>query len=273
MIHISNHLYISSAVFQFGNPIIGYQSILTTENVSADSDPDATPVVNLVNEQTHQYWESESLSTQYIYFENTGLDPIDYIAIARHNFGSGQITYQLQATVGNSPEAWIDITDDFIPENDNAIIHFFNESMHPRYRLKLVPYGGSPSYEPRIAHIKLGQVLVLPQSIYVGHSPVTLNRKTDIVTNTSENGQFLGRVQKRQYLTTSVDMTHIEPGYYREYIDPFAEHAITGAFFFAWRPAQYPEEVGYGWTGGDISPENQMPNGMMQFSFSMKAVS
>lgn len=273
MIHISNHLYLSNAAVQFGNPIIGYQSILTIDNVSADSNPEDAPVDNLVNEQTHQYWESDSLLTQYIYFENTVLDPIDYIGIARHNFGSGQISYKLQATDGSSPEVWFDITDDAIPENDRAIIHFFNENPYPRYRLKMVPYAGSPSYEPRIAHIKLGQVLVLPQSIYVGHAPITLNRKSERINNNSENGQYLGVVQKRRYLMTSVDMKHIEPDYYRNYIDAFAEHAETGAFFFSWRPVDYPTEVGFGWTGGDVSPENQMPNGMMQFSFNMKAVS
>lgn len=272
MIHISSHLYITSQTVEYGNPIIGYQSILTIDNVTADSDPDATPVVNLVNEQTHQYWESESLDEQFIYFENTGLDPIDYIGIARHNLGSGNIAYQLQASDGNSPESWTDITSLFNAADDKAIIHFFNEVEYPTFRLRLIPYAGSPSFEPRIAHIKLGQALVLPQTIYVGHSPVTLNRRTDIITNTSENGQFLGRVQKRQYLETSVDMTHITPSFYRDSIDPFVEHAITGAFFFAWRPVQYPTEVGFGWTGGDISPSNQMSNGMMQFSFNMKAV-
>lgn len=270
MIHISNNLYLSTLSTR-GNPIIGYQSILTIDNVSADSSPDATPIVNLVNEQTNQYWESESTSEQYIYFTNTDLDPIDYIGIARHNFGSGQIEYQLQATDDNSPEVWVNLTSSFIPENDNAIIHFFGQVNYPSLRLRLEPIG-PPYEEPRIAHIKLGQALVLPQSIYVGHSPITLNRRSETITNTSENGQFLGRVQKRRYLETSVSMTHILPAFYRASVDPFAEHAETGAFFFAWRPDQYPTEVGFGWTGGDISPENQMPNGMMQFSFNMQAV-
>jgi hypothetical protein len=269
MIHISNNLYLSSQQAELGNPILGYQSIITIETVSADSDPDATPVVNLANEQTHQYWESDSTDEQYLYFENTDLDPVDYIGIARHNFGTGQVAYQLQASDGDSPETWVDITIDRIPANDRAIMLFFDENSYPRYRLRLSP----ASTEPRIAHVKLGQALVLPQSIYVGHRPVTLNRKTDIVNNTSENGQFLGRIQKRQYLMTSVNMTHIEPDFYRTYVDPFVEHAIGGAFFFAWRPLQYPNEIGYGWTDGDIGPENQMPNGMMQFSFSMTAVS
>lgn len=269
MIHISNHLYLSGNQFVFGNPVLGYQSIIDISNTSADSDPAATPVVNLVNEQTHQYWESDSTDEQYIYFENTAAAPIDYIGIARHNFGSEQIQYQLQWSAGSSPETWFDVINSFLPSNDSSILHFFNELDAARFRLRMDP----SSTAPRIAHIKLGQALVLPQSIYVGHSPVTLNRKTDVVTNNSENGQYLGRVVKRQHLETSVDMTHIQPDFYRTYVDPFVDHAITGAFFFAWRPVQYPTEVGYGWTGGDISPTNQMANGMMQFGFNIKAVS
>lgn len=268
MIHVSNNLYLSSQPSLVGNPIIGYQSVLTINTVSADSDPVDTPVVNLVNEQTNQYWESDTTDEQYIYFENTGLERIDYIGIARHNFGSTQITHQLQASTGESPEVWLDVTSDSIPGDDGAIILFFDQADYLRYRLRMIP-GDTP---PRIAHIKLGQALVLPQSIYVGHRPITLNRKAEVINNTSENGQFLGRIEKRRYLSTAVEMTHITPAFYRSDVDPFAEHAITGAFFFAWRPVQYPTEVGFGWTDGDVSPENQMPNGMMQFGFSMTAV-
>ncbi len=525
MIQISNSLYLSVVQAIYGNPIIGYQSFLDINNVLADFSPDETPDINLVNEHTHQFWESDSTDEQNLYFYNDDLADVDYIGIARHNFGSGNISYQLQgnpdrpwtigdaafaeeynipfgsggacvhfkpdgtrmfvgessnpaihqftlstpwdvstASVlssyyfnGDSPatfngfwikpdgtklyavaadeglilqytiatpwdvttatydsvffntalgsnrniffrpdglklyittdsagqsqpdrvrqytlsvawnvstavydsifldvasqstgpfgcffhpsgrffyitdqnggqieeyvvstpwdlntashntsftvsaqegaprsvffhpdgikfyivgsssgdvhqydiaDEWFDITEDAIPENDGAIIHYFSNTNYSQYRIKLIP----DETPPQVAHIKLGAALVLPQSIYVGHSPITLNRRTEIVTNTSENGQFLGRIEKRRYLQTAVDMAHIEPDFYRDYIDPFVEHAETGAFFFAWRPAGYPKEVGYGWTGGDITPENQMPNGMMQFSFNMKAV-
>jgi hypothetical protein len=268
MIHISNNLYLSDQQSLLGNPIIGYQSILTIDNVSADSDPEETPVINLVNEQTNQFWESGSTDEQYIYFENTGLDQIDYIGIVRHNFGTGQVVYQLQATTADSPEVWIDITQDNLPGDDNAIFHFFDEVDYARLRLRMLPTDTAPM----IAHIKLGLALTLPQSIYVGHRPVTLSRKTDVVNLTSENGQFLGRIVKRQYLKTSFDMTHILPDFYRESVDPFVEHSTTGAFFFAWRPVQYPREVGFGWADVDISPENQMSNGMMQFGVSMTAI-
>jgi hypothetical protein len=525
MINISNSLYLSVQQAIYGNPIIGYQSILEINNVLADSSPDETPDINLVNEHTHQFWESDSTDEQNFYFFNDDLADVDYIGIARHNFGTGNISYQLQGnidrpwnladavfadeynnglgrnavyikpdglrifvaesidntiiqynlstawdvstasasagffdfslqtgspaslqgvwfkpdgskmygvsqtdgiiyqytlptpwdvttavydsvsfstglnsnrnmfirpdglkmylstdsagatdrvrqytlsvawnistatydsiflstasqeagpfgcffhpsgkffyTIGTGGDSvyqydltapwdlntasygsvsfsvaaqesaprsvffhpdgtsffivgagsgdihqyhiaddWVDITQDAIPENDNAIIRYFDNTNYAQYRLKLIP----DETAPQVAHIKLGAALVLPQSIYVGHSPVTLNRRTDIVTNTSENGQFLGRIEKRRYLQTSVSMTHIEPDFYRDSVDPFVEHAETGTFFFAWRPVGYPKEIGYGWTGGDVAPENQMPNGMMQFSFNMKAV-
>ena len=267
MIHISNNVYLQDAGYD-GNPIIGYQSIVTSSNVEADSSDADFPVVNLANEQTHQYWVSDSTSTQYVYI-NQSSSVVDYVGIARHNFGTGGIAYQLQGSDGSSPEVWSNITTEKTPSNDTAIIEFFDAATYARFRLKLTP----ASTEPQIAHIKLGTALVLQRSIYVGHKPVTLNRRTDVIRNTSENGQFLGIIQKRQYLMTSVDMDLITPAFYRTYVDPFVEHAITGAFFFAWRPVGYPLEVGYGWTDGDISPKNDKPNGMMAFSFNMKAVS
>jgi sugar lactone lactonase YvrE len=169
---------------------------------------------------------------------------------------------------GGETIAWDAITNEIMPADDTAIIHYFDTTSYQYYRLQLVP----DATEPQIAHIKLGVALILPQKIYVGHRPITLNRRTDLVNNTSENGQFLGRIKIRGYLSTQVSMTHIMPDFYRASVDPFVLHAETGAFFFAWRPITYPTEVGYGWIDADISPENQSPNGMMEFSFNMKAV-
>jgi hypothetical protein len=266
MIHISSNLYLSQRAAEAGLPLIGYQSILDISNVSADSSPEATPVVNLVNEQTNQFWISDSLSEQYIYFNNSEFDDIDYIGIAKSNFGTGGIEYQLQYS--EDGDSWEDVFDGLIPENDNAIVHHFDTLSVSFFRLRIDP----DSVEPRIAHIKLGKVLAMPRCIRAPHSAITLSRETDKVNNTSENGAFLGRIIKRRYLQSSYEFKNINPLYYRQYIHPFSTHAQTGAFFIAWKPLTYPTEVAYGWTMDDISFHADNDNGAGTVSFGVKAV-
>jgi hypothetical protein len=273
MIYISDSLYISQ--FQsnpsLGFPLIGYQSILTISNVSADSSPDLTPVINLVNEQTNQFWKSDSLAEQNIYFNNSGSADIDYIGIAKHNFGSGGVEYKLQGTNeidSDGMASWTDITDGYIPENNNAIMHHFTNTQFAIYRLNLIP----DATLPHIAHIKLGKVLTVHRCIKSPHSPITLSRDTQKVNNTSEDGSYLGRIVKRRYLQTKYEFKNIRPLFYRQYVDPFSIHAETGCFFIAWKPMTYPTEVAYGWTNDNISFDADNDNGFGKFEFGMKAI-
>lgn len=266
MIHISNRLYLNEQESLFGNPIIGYQSILNITNVSADSDPIATPVINLVNEQTNQYWISDSTDEQYFYFDNPDAEPINYIGIAKHNFGTAQIEYQLQSSEDAS--AWSDVTGSFMPSNDNAILHFFDEIDPPFFRIRLDP----GDTQPRIAHAKLGQALVMPRCIKAPHTAITLSRDTNIITNTAEDGSYLGRIVTRRYLETQYAFKNVRPDFYREHIYPFSIHAETGTFFIAWKPVTYPTEVAYGWTKDRITFNAENDNGMGTVDFGVKAV-
>lgn len=269
MIEISNNLYLNSSVVDAGNPIIGYQSVLSATTISADYESTTRPTLNLANESTAFFWESTSAAEQFIYFTNAAGAQIDYIGIARHNFGSGGVQYQLQYE--NPADTWNDVFSLRLPADDASIIHHFDALGFTSFRLRLIP----SAQFPRIAHIKLGKLLALQRGIYVGHSPVTLNREPEVINNVSEKGQFLGSVQVREFLSTSVSTDKITPDWYRTYITPFRLHARTGAFFWAWKPIKYPLEVGYGWIpGGKFNVTNESPQGggFVQFSFNMKAI-
>ena len=62
---------------------------------------------------------------------------------------------------------------------------------------------------------------------------------------------------------------HLNPVWYRENFDPFVKAAVTAPFFIAWRPEGYADEVVYGWTQGDITPDNSGPAGFMGVSMSV----
>jgi hypothetical protein len=269
-------IFVSNLYYQDteNHPIIGWHSVLGFGDFSADSELPNRPALNLWNPDTSSVWESDSTDEQFVYMSNSGAVSCDYVGIAKHNFGTGRVTYQIQKSVDNS--TWVDVTAIRLPANDAAIVHYFEPSTNAFWRLRLVPI----STPPVIAHIKLGIALVLQRKIYVGHKPATLTPYVKRITLNSQNGQYLGDVITQRFHKTTVSQENITPDFIREKIVPFINHityarigeSALGAFFFAWRPIDYPLEVVYGWTDDTIHPENQRSNGMMSFSFAMEAV-
>jgi len=121
-----------------------------------------------------------------------------------------------------------------------------------------------------VGNIMAGMATRLERTIYVGHSPSTLNRETTITGDTSESGQYLGRVVRSQQYRTALDLQNIDPEFMREELDPFFHAAREQPFYWAWRPKDYDEELIYGWMDGDPQVTNQRANGMMQASFNVR---
>ena len=125
------------------------------------------------------------------------------------------------------------------------------------------------STEARIGVIYIGKALAMQRKIYGGHSPVTLSRVNETIPVRSDSGQWLGRTSIRKGVATDYAWQNLTASWYREYFDPFVKAAIDQAFFIAWYPEKYPDEVGYGWTG-DIKPENQGIRNYLTVSFSFQ---
>ena len=281
MIYISNALYLS-ALGTLGNlgkrPIIGWQSIITLANLSASSSNTEKPITNLWNPDTDKLWESDTLSTdltEYIYVDNATAETIDYFGIARHNLGTAGIEYTLQSSTDDTH--WDDVTDPTVPGDDRAIMHYFDARTDGYWRLKLV----CTDTEPTIAHMKLGQAMLLERPIFVGHEPETLSQRVKKQIHASESGQYTGQIVTRRYHQGMVKQENTTQSFIRNELVPFIKHVnnngddtdvAQGPFFFAWRPADWPLELIYGWTNDQIRPTNQSFNGLMEYSFKIEGI-
>lgn len=246
---------------------IGYRNLLTAANVTADFEEEFFPIRNAANPATNLFWRSISLNEQHITIAaglNTG---VDYVGLANHNLSSGGIAYQVQGS--NDGTTWTDIGDEIIPDSDAPHMQRFELAVFTQYRIRLTPTG---ALYPRIAVVYIGKLLVTQRRIYVGHTPITMGRDTTFASNVSENGQFLGRIVRRESRASAVELQNLTPEWYRSYFDAFAEAARYAPFFWAWRPVDYPLEVGYVWATDDIVPKNQRNNGMMSVGFKMTGI-
>lgn len=267
MIVISSSVVLAQAgeAINANNPRIGYHNVVTATNISADEEADDEPVRNLGNPATYLAWRGETTSEQAVTITLSEAQSVNYFAIAKHNLGSTGATIAFEYS--DDGEDWTTV-ETIEPSSDYALIVEFDSVSALFYRLSLTPGTAAPS----IAVLYVGQILALQRRIYVGHTPITYGRKTSVSNGRSENGQFLGRVLRREFLQTGVDLKNITPSWYRTYMEPFAEAARTKPFFFAWRPLSYPAEVGFSWLSNDMNVVNQLSNGYMQLSFNMQGV-
>lgn len=241
------------------NARIGWESRLTALNVSADEEAVDHPVTELANPLSFLYWQGETAIEQSVQIFDDSGDPVDYIAIARHNFGSAGIEYIVEySTDGGS--IWNPATSQTAPTDDAVIIHEFAAQTATLWRLRMLA-GTEP---PRIAILYLGQILELSRRFYVGHTPFNYGRDHLETLGVSESGQFLGRIIRRRLYSNAIALKNLDPAWYRSNFEPFAAAAETLPFFFAWRPTSWPNEVGLVWSTGNFQPDNQRGNGMMQ---------
>lgn len=255
------------------NPVIGYANLLTAGNVAATSAAPGFPASNLANPSTNLRWVDATGSPaadQYITVAVNSADQLDYLAVARHNFGSAQIPASVEGLIDPeaSPAVWIELVGETLLADDQPALFRFAPQALASIRLRLQPGSAAPT----AAVIYTGKLLVLQRQIYVGHTPINFGRSSKITNARSENGQFLGRIILSQMTATKVDLQNLTPNWYRSALQPFIDASREAPFFFAWRPASYPGEIGYAWMTNDPQPSNQRGNGMMQISLEMGGI-
>lgn len=251
------------------NPVIGWHSIVTVDNVTADEEATGYPATNLANPITSAGagWRGETAIEQYVTVLTDSGEDLDYLAVARHNFGSAAIavSVELRADAG---DPWTEVAGPIIPAHDGPLLFRFDAQ--PAYQVRLKLAAGDEA--PRAAVMYLGEALIVQRRIYVGHTPITMGRNLTVANGRSESGAFLGRVVVGEGRSTSVSLQNLTPAWYRDEFDPFVVDAGERPFFFAWRPGEYPDEVGYCWLTSDPRPANQRNNGMLSVTLEVNGI-
>jgi len=269
-------LVISSAVvlaeaadgLSLDHPVIGWHNVVTSTTISADTEETNYPASNLANPATHLEWRAEDTTEQYLTITTNYIDPIDYVAVARHNFSSGAIPVSIGYFDTSSPPVWIELVEEvMLPDDGPALFRFDAESLST-VMIKLAA-GDDPA---RAAVVYVGKLLVLERKIYVGHTPMPDGIKTNVANGRSETGNFLGRIVLGQWRESTVPLSLISPSWFRTYMRPFLRDGRDLPFFFAWRPLTYNMEVGFGWLTEDPAPAPVGPHNLIAFDLKVSGV-
>lgn len=271
MIVISPNVVLSSGEGENGNnPVIGYDNLVSVSAVAATTAAPNYPATNLANPATNLRWIADPDSPpadEYLTVTITRLDPVDYVAIARHNFGTEQIPVSVEINTGDSPE-WQEVIAPALLPDDGPVLFRFEPQTVLGVRVRLQPAGAAPF----AAVLYVGKLLILQRRLYVGHTPLPLGRNAQIVTGQSESGQYLGRTILQEGRNTAVSLQNLTAAWYRAYLDPFIEASKLDPFFFAWRPQSYPYETGFAWMTNEPRPVNARSNGMMSIDLQMSGI-
>lgn len=245
------------------HPVIGWHNVVTAANIVADNAEPDFPSSNLANPSTHDEWRSGFVGLQGFVVTTNYVDAIDYVGIARHNFGSAGISVLIKDGLGN-----ILVDEVMLADDSPALFRFTAQSIE-----RVVVILGEGSAPPRAAVVYVGKLLVLERRIYVGHTPLTQARKTNVQNGRSETGNFLGRIVLGAWRETVIPLSLLSPAWYRDHGgDEFLAVATETPFFFGWRPESYPYEIGYCWTIDDPMPVPTAPSNHIAFDLKVGGI-
>ncbi len=265
-----------SAVGEFPawSPVIGWHNLVTAANVSTGNADVNFPTVNLATDNTAERWQASSADDQRIVVDLSDyVGDIDYIAVARHNFGSVKAELSVEVytdlDVNGLPD-WQEVIAPVIPANNSPKLF----RIAPQAVLGICIRIQNAIGVPRAAILYAGKLLILKPTIQTDFTPLNLGRRRETVTDRNEVGDFLGRMVLSEGLESSVSLLYLDPAWYRQYMDPFVAAAATTPFFFAWDPLGYPDEVGFAWIrpGSHPQPSIYENVGLMSITLDMSGI-
>lgn len=223
------------------NKLLGYSSVT--------SDVGGSPL-NALIPNTWEKWRPSGMGFYKVVL--TSAQPIDTICIGAHNLGSRGITVSPQYRETDTGTL-TQFAGARAPSGDSAIM--FHRSSTVNAKVIEIYISGGTSAE--VGHISAGLALQMQRPIFNGHTPYTDSDVTEYYSNRSESGEIIGRQIRRRGFEATADFQNIDDTWYRVYFAPFKQAIKTVPFYFAWNLDEYPLDVAFAETTGDISASMQ----------------
>jgi hypothetical protein len=279
MIVISQSLVLNPGAVPLNTPIFGWENLAAEGTIEATSEDTDFPAFNLTNPSTALRWKADAAASpgfdstdQYLTVTFPTAIDLDYLAIAVHNLGTWQNTVSVEGFDDASSPSWTELVEERILANDDPVLFRFTPQPLAGVRLRIEPSPLDDPDVPFLAVMHVGKLLVMPRGTHQDHTPINLNIASNVMTGKSENGNFLGRVVLSEQRSTSIAFQRLNANWYRTYMQPFIAAAKADPFFFAWKPQEFPNDVGYCWLTNDPQPTRHFDTGTMALTLNMGGV-
>lgn len=258
------------------HPLIGPGgdfNLATLGAVSATTEASGFPASNLANPSTALKWRGvvdNPSAYEYVTISTGSIDPVDYVAVARHNWGSAAIPVAVGYFDTSSPPVWVELVQEVLLADDGPVMFRFDPQSRANVSIRL----DVGTVAPEAAVVYCGKLIVMERGLHVPgqHVPLDFGRDANVADGMSESGEFLGRIVLGSLSDSQADFQHLTPAWFRTYLDPFIEGSKEWPFFFAWAPSEYPYEVGYAWMLGNPKPSVDTVTRRVSVQLTMRGV-
>ncbi|PTQ89791.1 discoidin domain-containing protein [Agitococcus lubricus] len=233
--------------------IICYDNLLASSkllSIAATSQQAGYSVQNCYDWQTTSYW-SPTPSVGYHYFTATFTSPVtaDYLAIYKHNLGDVGGTFYLEYSLDSGSTWQLATTTITSAINNELKINLFNAVTATHWRVVFNLYTATPFY---IGVVMFGRKLPLYRGMVGGFVVPRHGRKNEIINQTTEGGQFVGRIKVSKGARSNITFKTVPQMWVRDYWEAFVLHAEMLPFLFSWNHEFYPQDACFCVTDGEI---------------------
>lgn len=228
-------------------PMIGWNNVVTASNIDADYEAADYPATNLANPQTSSLWKSGTTADLYVTVNLSGADQSDYIAVARHNWGSGLVVVSVEAIVSGG--SWTEVVQEQLLGDDAPAMFVFTPNYYTGIRFHLQP----ASTQPQAAVVYAGLSLTVLRSVQPGFQPIKYARERETMNGRAMNGDFIGNIITSERLAAPLEFRLLDGDWYWDEMQPFVD-ASTEPFFLSLFPDTDPANVAFCWATNDPKP-------------------
>jgi hypothetical protein len=211
------------------------------------------------NSLTYEKWKPTSLPATWDYTFASSTT-VDYCCVGAHTMGTSGNTIQVQKYDSGS---WTDVIASTVVTSDQAIFCIFEPVTDTRMRIRI-----NNGTAPEIGVVKFGSAMQMQRPMYGGHSPLLMARQTEMRSNNSATGEFLGRTKLRNFFQTEFAWSNLSASWVRTNWRPFQLAIEEEPFFIAWRPITF-SEAALCYVNSMPIPQNQGVIDLMQVSMSV----
>lgn len=185
------------------------------------------------------------------------------IGIANHTF-DGETTIEIQySDDGGSSYISAGV---FIPEPGRALFLTFPSVTGADWLIIIGAQAGLS-----IGYLAIGPTVDFERGAYAGVVPTALAKDTSYIIDNGET-QYTGNRVIRERTTQQVEVSNLTAQWVRLYGGPLALKLRDKSAFFAWRAAEYPSDILYGWSQEDAAMTNTGPRDLMNWSAILRGV-
>ena len=261
---LDRDFYSGSALTGLKYTHIGYDNIIPDSAITGSSSQAGFDVTALQNPFTYEFWKPVSLPATVTVDANTAFTA-DYVGLGSVELVNCNVLLESSADGITYVEA---VSADILTNND--IMLLFASTVARYWRFTITALSGTPTVS--LSVLNVGESMPMERMIYGGHTPSTLNSKTEFRPNKSEGGQWLGRTIIRNGTAEDFSFNNLTSLWVRNTFASFITFAKYNPYFVIWRPEAFGDEAVFGWTNTDIAPVNTGTKDFMSVDFSVVGV-